>query len=139
MGKKIIRFGVSMEADLLERFDGQIGRKGYGSRSEAIRDLVRKSLIHEGWEAGEQEVAGTITLLYDHHVRGLSELLTRLQHDFTGSFVSTMHVHMDHHNCLEVIVVKAKAKEARALADLLIAQKGVKHGNLTVASSRDVL
>ncbi len=139
MGKELLRFGVSMEADLLERFDRSLARKGYKTRSEALRDLVRSSLVEEGWESGEDEVTGSITLVYDHHVRGLSEALTRLQHDFAGSFISTLHVHLDHRNCLEVVVLRAKAKDARAMADLLIAQKGVKHGRLTVASTSTIL
>lgn len=133
--QELIRFGVSMNPDLLARFDDLIRRKGYGTRSEALRDLVRDALVADEWEQDMTEVAGTITLVYDHHVSGLTDLLNDLQHDFHESLVSTLHVHLDAHHCLEVLVVKGPAKLAKAVADRLISVKGVKHGKLTITST----
>ncbi|HPR83899.1 MAG TPA: nickel-responsive transcriptional regulator NikR, partial [Pontiellaceae bacterium] len=99
------RFSISMEDDLVQKFDGHLERRGYSNRSEAVRDLVRKALIDEEWQAGE-EVVGVITLVYDHHQRQLQDKLTAIQHDHHDRIISSTHVHMDHHNCLEVIIVK---------------------------------
>jgi CopG family transcriptional regulator, nickel-responsive regulator len=129
----IIRFGVSMDAALLERFDKHIQDRGYGNRSEAIRDLVRDSLVREEWEGGD-EVVGTITLVYDHHVRELSERLTDIQHDHFNSVLSSLHIHLDHHNCLEVIVVRDEASKVQKFADRLIGTRGVKHGKLSATT-----
>lgn len=131
----LTRFGVSMRDELLARFDRLIARKGYANRSEAIRDLIRDYLVEEEWQAGEEEVAGTITIVYDHHTNGLSELLNELQHDFHQLIISTVHVHLDHHHCLEVLVVKGRPQEARTVAERLISVKGVKHGKLTITST----
>ncbi|MCK8823711.1 nickel-responsive transcriptional regulator NikR [Fuchsiella alkaliacetigena] len=131
----LIRFGISMNEDLLENFDDLIVKKGYSNRSEAIRDLIRNRLVEKEWKDNEKEVAGTITLVYDHHVRGLSGELNELQHDYHDLFLSTMHVHLDHNNCLEVLVVKGKARETREVAEKLIGHKGVKHGKLTITST----
>ncbi len=132
---KLIRFGISMNEQLLEKFDRQIVKKGYNNRSEAVRDLIRNQLVQLEWENEEQEVAGTVTLVYDHHVRGLTNVLTEIQHDFHNLALSTMHVHLDHYNCLEVLVVKGKASDARKLAEKLISIKGVKHGQLSITST----
>ncbi len=131
----LTRFGVSIETRLLERFDHLIRGKGYGSRSEAIRDLIRDRLVREEWTVGTKETVGTITLVYNHHTRELSDHLTHMQHDHHELIISSMHVHMDAHNCLEVLVVKGKAKQIRALADRLIGTRGVKHGKLTLATA----
>lgn len=131
----LVRFGVSMNPQLLEDFDRLIKRKGYENRSEALRDLVRDALVADEWAQDTVEVAGTITLVYNHHVSGLSEMLNDLQHDFHQALVSTLHVHLDAHNCLEVLVVKGPAKQAREIADRLISVKGVKHGKLTITST----
>lgn len=128
------RFSISMEEDLIEKFDSHLERRGYSNRSEAVRDMVRKALIEEEWQSGE-EVVGVITLVYDHHQRQLQEKLTDIQHDHHGMIISATHVHMDHHNCLEVIIVKGEASKIRAMADLLKAAKGVKSGELTAAST----
>jgi CopG family nickel-responsive transcriptional regulator len=128
------RFSISMEEDLVKKFDGHLERRGYSNRSEAVRDLVRKALIDEEWQAGE-EVVGVITLVYDHHQRHLQDKLTEIQHDHHDKIISSTHVHMDHHNCLEVIIVKGEAREIREMADLLKAAKGVKSGELTAAST----
>jgi CopG family nickel-responsive transcriptional regulator len=129
------RIGVAIDSDLLERFDDLITRKGYANRSEAFRDLIRDDLIREQAADPKREVVGTVTLIYDHHVRQLSEKLTALQHQFHGAIVSTLHVHLDHNNCLEVLVVRGPSGEVQTIADRLIATKGVKHGKLTVTVS----
>lgn len=129
------RFGVSMDDELLSSFDRLIARKGYANRSEAIRDLIRDYLVEEEWQAGEGEVAGTITIVYDHHTNRLSEILNELQHDYHHLIISTMHVHLDHYHCLEALVVKGRPQEARMVAERLISVKGVKHGKLSITST----
>lgn len=131
----IIRFGISLENVLLERFDSLIKQKSYVSRSEAIRDLIRDSLVMEEWESSTAETVGTITIVYSHDTRELTDTLTDLQHLHHHSIISSMHVHLDEHNCLEVIIVKGKAKDIKAIADRLIGTKGVKHGKLTVTTT----
>jgi CopG family nickel-responsive transcriptional regulator len=128
------RIGVAIDGDLLEKFDDLISRRGYTNRSEAFRDLIRADLVNDVAEQPSSRIVGTITLLYDHHVRLLSEKLTSLQHEHHSSILSSLHVHLDHDNCLEVIVLRGKSAEIRAIADRLIAAKGVKHGELTVTS-----
>ncbi len=132
---KLIRFGISINEDLLEKFDKIVSRKGYGNRSEAIRDLIRDELVEKEWQSGDEEVAGTITLVYDHHVKGLTPLLLETQHDFHNLILTSTHVHLDHNNCLEVLIIKGKASEAKKIADKLITIKGVKHGKLTITST----
>jgi CopG family transcriptional regulator, nickel-responsive regulator len=127
------RFGVAIEAKLLEQFDELMGKRGYTNRSEAFRDLARAELVKESAEKPNAIVVGTVTIVYDHHVRMLSEKLTELQHEHHKSVVSTLHVHLDHDNCLEVIVLRGKAKDVQRTADALISTKGVKHGRLIVA------
>jgi len=134
-GKELERIGVAIDAALLEKFDDLIGRRGYTNRSEAFRDLIRAELVKEAAAQPSGQVTGTITLLYDHHVRQLNEKLTDLQHDFHHQILSTLHVHLDHANCLEVIVVKGEAHEVRSLADRLIATRGVKHGQLVLSGT----
>ena len=129
------RIGVAIDSALLEKFDKLIGRRGYTNRSEAFRDLIRDELVEKNWESPESQVVGTVTLVYDHHVRMLSEKLTDLQHDFHRSILSTLHVHLDHDNCLEVLVVRGKAAIVQKIADALISTKGVKHGRLTLTTS----
>ena len=130
---ELVRFGVAMERPLLEAFDAQIARRGYENRSEALRDLVRADLARDAWERGEETVA-TISLVYDHHVRELTERLNAIQHDFEGRIVSALHVHLDHDHCLEVIVARGPARDLRALADRLIGTKGVLSGELSATS-----
>ncbi|MEP7362421.1 MAG: nickel-responsive transcriptional regulator NikR [Acidobacteriota bacterium] len=129
------RIGVAIDAGLLEKFDQLISGRGYTNRSEAFRDLIRDELIRQDWESPESQVVGTVTLVYDHHVRQLSERLTNLQHDHHHNILSTLHVHLDHDNCLEVLVVKGKSEAVRKIADALIATKGVKHGRLTITTT----
>lgn len=131
----LIRFGISMEKELLERLDREIVKRGYPNRSEAIRDLIRNQLVELDWSNDDEEVAGTITIIYNHHVRGLSDLLLELQHDHHEMIISVMHVHLEHDHCLEVMVIKGRTTEAKELAGRLIGVKGVKHGKLTITST----
>ncbi len=130
----IVRFGVSMDSSLLKQFDKYINQKGYANRSEAIRDLIRSNLVEEEWKVGKGETVGTITIIYNHHKRELTDTLTNIQHKYHASMISTMHVHLDSHNCLEVLVVKGKGKEIKIIADRLIGTKGVMHGKLTTTT-----
>jgi CopG family transcriptional regulator, nickel-responsive regulator len=130
------RIGVAIDADLLEQFDKLIAQRGYGSRSEAFRDMVRDALITQAAASDDTPVVGTITLVYNHHQRLLSDRLTSAQHDVHHAMLSTLHVHLDHDNCLEVIVVRGPAGEVRRVSDLLIAMKGVKHGRLTLTGAQ---
>jgi CopG family nickel-responsive transcriptional regulator len=132
---QLSRIGVAIDSELLEKFDSMIAQRGYTNRSEAFRDIIRGELVEKAWQSPASPVVGTVTLVYDHHVRLLSEKLTSLQHDFHHSILSTLHVHLDHDNCLEVLVVRGKAGEVQKVADTLISTKGVKHGRLTITSS----
>lgn len=129
------RIGVAIDSDLLTKFDKLIGQRGYTNRSEAFRDLIRDELVEKTWESPDSQVVGTVTLVYDHHVRLLNEKLTGIQHDFHHSILSTLHVHLDHDLCLEVLVVRGKSADVRKVADVLISTKGVKHGRLTITTS----
>lgn len=132
---KLSRIGVAIDSELLKKFDALISRKGYTNRSEAFRDLIRDELVQQAWERSNSLVVGTVTLVYDHHVRLLSERLTEMQHETYHNILSTLHVHLDHDNCLEVLVLKGKAAAVRRIADALISTKGVKHGRLTITST----
>ena len=132
---KVTRFGVSMDPELLDKFDKLIGQKGYANRSEAVRDLVRDHLVEKEWEKATGEVVGTVTLVYDHHVHDLSDKLTDLQHGYFKNIISATHIHLDAHNCLEVLVVRGKNKDVKYIADRLISTKGVKHGQLAMTST----
>jgi len=132
---RIVRFGVSLDADLLTPFDALCAQRGYGNRSEAIRDLIRKTLVEESWEQGGDECAGTLSLVYDHHRSGLSRKLTALQHDDHDIIVAALHVHLDHHNCLEVLILKGPPPRVRLLADKLRAMRGVKHGTFSLTGT----
>ena len=128
---KLTRFGVSLDEELLEPFDALCAVKGYSNRSEAIRDLIRKALVAEEWQQADGQGAGTLTLVYDHHKNDLARRLTQMQHDEHDIIIATLHVHLDHHNCLEVLILKGEAARVRALADNLISCKGVKHGTFS--------
>jgi len=134
-----VRFGVSIDAKLLDSFDSLIEHKRYMNRSEAIRDLIRASLVETKWEYGDEEMVGTVTLVYDHHVHDLSEKLTEQQHTYHHQIISALHVHLDAHNCLEVLVVRGQAKDVKRIADELIGVKGVKHGKLVMTTSGEEL
>lgn len=131
---KVVRFGVSLEADLLRRFDALVAGRGLASRSEAFRDLIRGALVEEEWRAGG-DVAGAVVLVYDHHRRDLVGRLTDIQHDAHGLIVSTQHIHLDHDLCLEIIAVKGRAGEVRRLADALRSVKGVLRGTVSLAGT----
>ncbi len=133
------RIGVAIDSDLLRRFDQFIARQGYTNRSEAFRDLIRDRLVLAAVESPTASVVGTITLIYDHHSRFLPNKLMDLQHDYQDLIIATTHAHLDHHTCLEVIVVKGESKSVRKLADLLIGTKGVQHGRLVMSSIKAVL
>ena len=137
MSGTLVRFGVSIDERLLKALDGIVARRGYASRSEALRDLVRAEQVREAWEKETGPVVGTLTLIYDHHVRELAERLVDLQHDHHGLVHSTMHVHLSHRMCLEVIVLNGKPQEVQRLADRLIAARGVKHGRLVATTGED--
>jgi CopG family nickel-responsive transcriptional regulator len=132
---ELSRIGVAIDGELLERFDRLIAERGYTNRSEAFRDLIRDELVEKTWESPESQVVGTVTLVYDHHVRLLNEKLTAIQHEFHHSILSTLHVHLDHDNCLEVLVVRGRAGDVTRVADVLISTKGVKHGRLTITTT----
>jgi CopG family nickel-responsive transcriptional regulator len=131
----VVRFGISTDARLLEKFDALIAEKGYVNRSEAVRDLIRNALVEEQWNVGEEEAVGTVTLVYDHHFSDLGDKLTEHQHTHHEEIVSTLHIHLDAHNCLEVVVLRGKASEVKKLADELIGTKGVKHGRFAATTT----
>ncbi len=131
----LCRIGVAIDEDLLGQFDGMLERKGYSNRSEAFRDLIRDALVREETTDPEREAVGTLTLVYDHHVRQLADKLTDMQHDHFREIISTLHVHMDHDNCLEVLVLRGRAGAIRRIADKLVSTKGVKHGRLTLTTA----
>ena len=130
----LFRFGISLPKDLLDKFDKLITEKNYTNRSEAFRDLIRQEIVKKEWKEGE-DVAGTITIIYDHHQRELATKLMDIQHDHGKNIISTQHIHLDHHNCMEIIAVRGSAKEAQKLADMLKAVKGVKHSTLGMSST----
>lgn len=132
------RIGVSIDTDLLNRFDSFITDKGYENRSEAFRDLIRDRLVDSVVIAANAFVVGTVTLIYDHHTRLLPEKLTDIQHEHHELIISTLHAHLDHQNCLEVIVLRGKSKDVQKLADHLISTKGVQHGRLVMSSPETV-
>ena len=131
----LTRFGVSLDGHLLSSFDRLIRQKEYANRSEAIRDLIRDALVRHEWEDDESEIVGTITLIYDHHVRAISEKLIDGQHAHHHEIISTMHVHLDADNCLEVLAVKGRAREVQQIADRLIGMRGIKNGKLVTTTT----
>lgn len=131
---ELVRFGVSLEKELLQRFDDLIRRRKYTNRSEALRDMIRQELMKQEWEAGG-EVAGAITFIYDHHTRELLSKITDIQHDSQEVIISTSHIHLDHDHCLEIVAVKGRVKKVLKLADSLKAIKGVRHCALSMTGS----
>jgi CopG family nickel-responsive transcriptional regulator len=131
----LIRFGVSMERSLLKEFDALCAGKGYETRSEALRDMIRNLLVENQLGNENIEGVGTLTLVYNHHQRELEEKLTEYQHQHLQSIISTIHIHLTHHLCLEVMLLKGKAKDIKSIADALIATKGVKHGKLVLTTA----
>ena len=133
---KLVRFGVAMDEDLLGRFDELVERRGLATnRSEAVRDLVRDALVDAQWEDSDEEIVGTVTMVFDHHANDLAEKLDSLQHAHHDKVVSSMHVHLDAHNCLEVIVVRGESGAIRGIAEALLGTKGVKHGKLVTTTT----
>ena len=134
-----VRFGISLDEKLLASFDDLIEEKRYMNRSEAIRDLIRASLVENRIASEDAVVVGTVTLVYNHHVRDLSDKLTEHQHAHHDQIVSALHVHLDAHNCLEVLVVRGMSRQVKQIADELIGVKGVKHGKLVMTTTGDEL
>lgn len=137
MSKKegVTRFSVSAEKSLMRQFDLLRKKQGYKNRSLALADMMRDRLVEDRQSEADYAAAGTVTLVYDHHKAGIQQALTTLQHDWTGMIISTLHVHLDHHHCLEVIVLKSTASAVKKLAGQLIGTKGVKHGKLSLTST----
>lgn len=131
----VTRFSISMAGDLVAQLDAMAAEKGYANRSQAVATMVRDHLVEHHGQAGHYEIAGTITLVYDHHKRNIQGLLTDIQHDHQNVIIATLHVHLDHHNCMEVMAVRGRADRVKQVADTLIAAKGVKHGKLTVTTT----
>ena len=131
----VARISVSMNSTLVRKLDKMVREKGYDNRSLAIADMIADSLVEHERVLGDVEAVGTVTLVYDHHKPHVQETLTELQHDHLQNIVTTLHVHLDHHNCLEVLVVRGKASIIQALADRLIGAKGVKHGKLSITTT----
>jgi len=131
---KLTRFSVSIESDLLARFLRVARGRGSRNRSEALRTLMRDSLVREEWQ-GADEIVGTITIVYDHHKRELTDRLTTIQHDHHDAVLAATHIHLDHDNCLEVIAVRGTATKVQTIADTLIGTRGVKHGKLSATTT----
>ena len=130
-----VRFGVSLSLELLDQFDRLIKKLGYENRSEAVRDLIRRKLVEEEWEAPEQQTFATTFLVYDHRKMSLSARLTDLQHESLAQVIGALHVHIDKHTCLEMVVMKGKGKDLRALGEKMISLKGVKYGTLNMGTT----
>ena len=133
---KVQRFGVSIEESLARRFDEHIRNEGYSSRSEALRDLIREHLVSEQLTLDGTVAVASLSLVYDHHQRDLHETLNQLQHDHHRLIISTLHVHIDHDNCMEVIILRGANTEIKKVADKLMSTRGVKHGKLTMTTTR---
>lgn len=130
-----IRFGVSLDSDLLEKFDALCEERCYQTRSEAIRDLIRNTLVQKEWEDLNKEMVGTLTLVYDHHQSDLAQKMTEIQHSSFDVIVTALHIHLDHHNCMEVLILRGPGQEIKSTAERLISTKGVKHGKLNLATT----
>lgn len=136
-GDEITRFGVSIGSALLSRFDDLIGKQGYTNRSEAIRDLVRDRLVEASWEKEDGNVVGVVAMVYDHDMRQVGDRLTSIQHGSGDHVVSSLHVHLDEHDCLEVVVMRGVGSQVREMANHLLSIKGVKHGRLLMTGLAD--
>lgn len=131
---ELFRFGVSRDKALLDKFDRYIRDRNYSNRSEAFRDLIRQELIKKEWQEGD-DIAGAITMIYDHHRRDLLNKITDIQHDFQKIILSSQHIHLDHDNCLEIVAVGGGSGRVIKLADMLKSIKGVKHCTLSMSST----
>jgi CopG family transcriptional regulator, nickel-responsive regulator len=139
MAEALERFSISMRGDLLRKLDNLVKTKGYANRSQAIADMVKSSLVEHHGQQPEGEIAGSITLVYDHHKRNIQSLLTRIQHEYGGLIIAALHAHLDHHNCMELLAVRGKARDVKRLADRLQAARGIKHGKLTITTEGEIL
>ena len=136
----IDRIGISLERSLLEQFDRLIEQRGYVNRSEAVRDLIREQLVQGEWSESESgEAVGVVAIVYDHDSAGVARKLTQLQHESHRAVVSALHVHMDAHNCLEVLVLRGRAADVVQLAEGLVATRGVKYGKIVPATTGETL
>lgn len=131
----LIRFGISLEKELLTKFDGLSTGRNYHNRSEAIRDLIRDSLVKDEWAKSSGDVTAVISLVYDHHKRELIDNLTDIQHNHQSMIIASQHIHLDHDNCLEVIIVRGRSDAIGRLASKLRGAKGVKHGELVATTT----
>lgn len=131
---KIKRFGVSLEDSLLKELDAISRKRKLSNRSQAIRFLIRNNLVEDACE-DDKEVSGAVVLIFDHHRRDLTNKSLNIQHDFTDIILAAQHIHLDHHNCLEIIALKGKASRLKKLSNKLIALKGVKHGKLVISAA----
>jgi CopG family nickel-responsive transcriptional regulator len=132
----LVRFSVAMPDDLLMQFDNYVARRGLAkNRSEVIRDLVRDALVDEEWDDPNQEIVGTLSIVFNHHASDLQNKLDQVQHAHYDKIISALHVHLDAHNCLEVVVLRGKSEQIRAIADSILGVKGVKHGRLTATTT----
>jgi len=136
---KLKRFGVSMEEELLERFDRYIEKAGYKTRSEAIRDLIRDKLVEEKFKEGKKEMIGILGIVYEHEIREVEENLVSFEHKIYKRIISTIHVHLDEHTCLEVKILKGKPSELKKIKDKIISTRGVKHGGLLITGDKEVI
>ena len=134
---KVQRFGVSIEESLACRFDEHIRQEGYSSRSEALRDLIREHLVSEQLSMDGTGAVASLSLVYDHHTRDLHETLNHLQHDHHELIISTLHVHIDHENCLEAVVLRGETGRVRSFANQVMSQPGVRHGNLHLVPAEE--
>jgi CopG family nickel-responsive transcriptional regulator len=135
MSSNLTRTTLAIETDLLEKFDRWMARHGYGNRSEAMRDLVRGALVEQEWSDGRAEVVAALSIIYDHAAHTLAQQITSLQHEDHHAILCSQHVHLDHHRCLEVILMKGTAAQLRGVSDAIIATRGVVAGKLTLMST----
>ena len=137
--EKVTRFGVSIDSNVLKKFDSFIDKKGYSNRSKAIEDILRNCLLESSWENEKETAVGIVTLVYSHHTREISDRLTELQHKYHTTIISTLHIHLDKHNCLEILVVKDTSEKLKKLNDEIITTRGVKHSKLLLTASEKYL
>lgn len=138
MGEKLVRFSITIPEELLEYIDKNVIKKGYSSRSEFIRDLVREMIVSDRWSDGKDEVVGVLTVIYDHHKRELTQKMIDLQHSKYINIICTTHVHLDHHNCLETIIISGKPSEIESISVKISGLKGVKFAKLTKTSKLEI-
>ncbi len=131
----LVRFGVSIPDDLLDKFDVLIQEQGYTNRSEAIRDLIRNRFVEDEWSRSSEDVVGTVTVVYNHEQGELAQKLTEIQHRKHDLIISSVHVHLDQHNCLEVLIIRGAPAEVKKAGELLISTRGVKHGKITMTTT----